>query len=90
MLGASESSLQRRAELIATRIGPSAEVIRASARVGGGWLPLLELDGPVVALTAGDPEQLAAALRSADPPVIARISDGRVLLDPRTLDRRRG
>jgi L-seryl-tRNA(Ser) seleniumtransferase len=85
MLEASESSLQRRAQLIATRIGPGAEVIRASARVGGGSLPLLELDGPVVALSAGDPQQLAAALRSADPPVIARISDGRVLLDPRTL-----
>ncbi len=85
MLGASESSLQRRAELIATRVGPRAEVIRASAKVGGGSLPLLELDGPVVALSAGDPQQLATALRRADPPVIARISDGRVLLDPRTL-----
>jgi L-seryl-tRNA(Ser) seleniumtransferase len=27
----------------------------------------------------------AAALRRGDPPVIARIADGRVLLDPRTL-----
>jgi L-seryl-tRNA(Ser) seleniumtransferase len=28
---------------------------------------------------------LARALRHGDPPVIARIHDGRVLLDPRTL-----
>ena len=33
----------------------------------------------------GEPEALARALRAHDPPVIARIHDGRVLLDPRTL-----
>ena len=38
----------------------------------------------MVALDA-DPGRLARALRRADPPVIARIHDGRVLLDPRTL-----
>jgi L-seryl-tRNA(Ser) seleniumtransferase len=37
-----------------------------------------------VALT-GEPEALARSLRAHDPPVIARIHDGRVLLDPRTL-----
>ncbi|HEY6462031.1 MAG TPA: hypothetical protein VIY73_17815, partial [Polyangiaceae bacterium] len=47
--------------------------------------PLLELEGPVVALDADDPDGLARAIRHADPPVIARIHDGRVLLDPRTL-----
>ena len=57
---------------------------RATGKVGGGALPLLELEGPVVALDSA-PEALARALRHADPPVIARISDGRVLLDPRTL-----
>ena len=29
--------------------------------------------------------ELAAALRAADPPVIARIEDDRVVLDPRTV-----
>ena len=38
----------------------------------------------MVALDA-DPRRVARALRGADPPVIARIHDGRVLLDPRTL-----
>ena len=57
---------------------------RAAAKVGGGALPLLELEGPAVALDA-EPEALARALRHGDPPVIARIHDGRVLLDPRTL-----
>ena len=54
--------------------------------MGGGALPLLELEGPAVALhRAGDPEAIMRALRDGDPPVIARIHDGRVLLDPRTL-----
>jgi L-seryl-tRNA(Ser) seleniumtransferase len=58
--------------------------VTALAKVGGGALPLLELEGPAVALD-GEPEALARALRAHDPPVIARIHDGRVLLDPRTL-----
>jgi hypothetical protein len=31
-------------------------------------------------------DELAARLRGADPPVIARARDGWLLLDPRTLD----
>ena len=60
------------------------EVVAATAKVGGGALPLLELPGPVVAV-AGPPDALAARLRAADPPVVGRIQDGRLLLDPRTL-----
>ncbi|MHB1538930.1 MAG: L-seryl-tRNA(Sec) selenium transferase, partial [Solirubrobacteraceae bacterium] len=54
---------------------------------GGGALPLLELHGPALALgRAGqDPHALAASLRRGDPPLVARISHGRVLVDPRTL-----
>ena len=84
MLEASEETLRARAERLATSIGPRAEIARAVAKVGGGALPLLELEGPVVAL-AGDPAVLMTALRAAEPPVIARIHDGRLLLDPRTL-----
>jgi L-seryl-tRNA(Ser) seleniumtransferase len=83
MLAATPEALLARAERIADAIA-GASVVTASAKVGGGALPLLELEGPVVAL-AGDPETLARALRAHDPPVIARIHDGRVLLDPRTL-----
>jgi L-seryl-tRNA(Ser) seleniumtransferase len=41
----------------------------------------------VVALEPGPPgaDALAAALRTGDPPVLARIAAGRVLLDPRTI-----
>ena len=61
-------------------------MVRSQAKVGGGALPLLELSGPAVALDApAGPEALAAALRDGDPPVVARIADHRLLLDPRTL-----
>jgi L-seryl-tRNA(Ser) seleniumtransferase len=72
-----------RARRLVDGIG-AGEVIRHAAKVGGGALPLLELDGPAVALP-GDPDALAAALRAHTPPVMARIHDGRLVLDPRTL-----
>jgi L-seryl-tRNA(Ser) seleniumtransferase len=84
MLDVAEDELAARAERLAARIGERASVVRAVGKVGGGALPLLELEGPAVAL-AGDPDALARALRAHDPPVIARIHDGRVILDPRTL-----
>lgn len=84
MLAADETTLAARAGRLAGEIGSRARVIRATAKVGGGTLPLLELEGPVVALD-GDPETLAQSLRTNEPPVIGRIHDGRLLLDPRTL-----
>jgi L-seryl-tRNA(Ser) seleniumtransferase len=84
MLTADEATLADRARRLAEGIGAGAEIVAATAKVGGGALPLLELPGPAVAV-AGPPDQLAAGLRAADPPVVGRIQDGRLLLDPRTL-----
>jgi L-seryl-tRNA(Ser) seleniumtransferase len=77
--------VRARAERLAARIGGS--VVETVARVGGGALPLLDLRGPAVALDPGPPgaDALAAALRAGEPPLVGRIQDGRLLLDPRTL-----
>jgi L-seryl-tRNA(Ser) seleniumtransferase len=85
MLTARPADLAKRAAELARAIG--GEVLDGTARVGGGALPLLELRGPVVAVNGGGrgAEALARALRGGDPPVIGRIQDGRLLLDPRTL-----
>jgi L-seryl-tRNA(Ser) seleniumtransferase len=83
MLEADPAVLQARAERLAGAIG--GEVVEAVAKVGGGALPLLELTGPAVALHSESPDATAARLRAGDPPVLARIQDGRVLLDPRTM-----
>src|SRR5439155_22435362 len=99
MLVAAEAELQARAEAMVAEIGatapdPSApgpsraRIIRASAKVGGGALPLLELDGPVCAVDPGElgVDELARRLRGGDPPVVGRAREGWLLLDPRTMD----
>jgi len=75
------AAVSERAERLAARLG--GDVVATTARVGGGAVPLLEIESFACALDGGD--QLAAALRSADPPVVARVQEGRVLLDCRTL-----
>jgi L-seryl-tRNA(Ser) seleniumtransferase len=86
MLDCDERSLDERTQRLVQGIGSAAVTVRAAARVGGGALPLLELEGPAVALsTDASAVALARALRDGHPPVVARIHDGRVLLDPRTL-----
>ena len=90
MLEAGEDRLAARAAGLQASLGDSgveSEVVRASSRVGGGALPLLELEGPALALDAppAGVDALAARLRAGDPAVIGRIHDGRLLLDPRTL-----
>jgi L-seryl-tRNA(Ser) seleniumtransferase len=85
MLASDEATLAGRAARLARGVGPGAEVVRSSATVGGGALPLLQLEGPAVALAGENPEALVGSLRDGTPPLIARIHDGRVLLDPRTL-----
>jgi L-seryl-tRNA(Ser) seleniumtransferase len=88
MLTAGEEELRARAELMRDVVGDAARVIVASGRVGGGALPLLELEGPVCAVDPGATglDGLARRLRDSDPPVIARAREGWLLLDPRTLD----
>jgi L-seryl-tRNA(Ser) seleniumtransferase len=85
MLAAPPLELQARAARLADATG--GVVVEALARVGGGALPLVDLPGPAVAIDppGGDADGLARALRAHDPPLVARIADGRVLIDPRTL-----
>jgi L-seryl-tRNA(Ser) seleniumtransferase len=64
---------------------PGVEVIEARSAVGGGTLPGVTLPTFALALPLGDPDGTAARLRACDPPVVARIEGGRVLLDPRTV-----
>ncbi len=86
MLGQSEEVLAARAQRLRDGIGEPAQLIRTVGRVGGGALPIAELEGPAVALAGGaDPEKVAARLREATPPVIVRVHDGRVVMDPRTV-----
>jgi L-seryl-tRNA(Ser) seleniumtransferase len=86
MLDADPAALEERGRTIADGV-EGAEVVQAAAKVGGGALPLLELPGPAVAIAKPgvSADELAARLRAGDPPVIGRIEEDRLLLDPRTL-----
>ena len=83
MLDADPSVLRAHAQRLADAFG--GEVVEATAKVGGGALPLLELEGPVARVRDPAPDRLAARLRAGDPPLIGRIADGALLLDPRTM-----
>ncbi len=75
----------RAASWLAALALPGAELKDSRSAVGGGTLPGVTLPTTVLALPPGDADAIAARLRAADPPVVARIEEGRVLLDPRTV-----
>jgi L-seryl-tRNA(Ser) seleniumtransferase len=60
-------------------------VVESASTVGGGSLPGQTLPTRALALAVPSVDLLAARLRQADPPVIARIENQRLLLDPRTV-----
>ncbi len=79
-------ALAARIATLAERIGPPATVTTASTMVGGGSAPGMGVTSPVVRLPHPRPDRVAAAMRKADPPVVARVHDGAVLLDLRTVE----
>ena len=81
MAAASVESLRARAELVIDRVG-RGEVTVCSSVPGGGTLPTVEIPSVGVAFE-GDH---TAALRAHQTPVIARVVDGRTVLDLRTIE----
>ncbi|MBE9508365.1 MAG: L-seryl-tRNA(Sec) selenium transferase [Chloroflexi bacterium] len=67
------------------RAGVAAEVVDGESTVGGGSLPGETLPTKLVALPVAHPDRLAATLRASEPPVVARIEEDRLVLDPRTV-----
>jgi L-seryl-tRNA(Ser) seleniumtransferase len=61
--------------------------VEGESVIGGGAAPGAKLPTRLLALThaAMSADELAARLRRCDPPVIARVEEGRVLLDLRTV-----
>jgi L-seryl-tRNA(Ser) seleniumtransferase len=92
MLAADERELLERAVRVHDEIaagapaGSSVRVVRATSLSGGGSLPLLELEGPVVAVASrAGADALRERLRRGDPAIVARVHERAVLLDPRTI-----
>jgi L-seryl-tRNA(Ser) seleniumtransferase len=60
-------------------------VLPGESTVGGGSLPGEMLPTFLFALDVKSPNSLLARLRLASPPIIARLENDLVLLDPRTV-----
>ena len=70
-------------------LGPRASVADSLSTIGGGSLPGETLPSRVVSIDTtgyrGGAEVLAQRLREGRPPIVGRIEDERILIDPRTV-----
>jgi L-seryl-tRNA(Ser) seleniumtransferase len=79
-------TVERDAGRIAKAYRGTCEIAEGVTEVGGGSVPGYGVPSWRVGLEAHDAEGLLAELRKLDPPIIGRIEEGKVWLDPRTLD----
>jgi L-seryl-tRNA(Ser) seleniumtransferase len=84
MLSASLDDLRTRADRYRSAV-PAVAIVESDAFVGGGSLPQQRIASIAVAIEAEEPDRLSALLRSALPPIVGRVADGRYLLDLRTI-----
>jgi len=84
MIAMPAEQVKSRADSWVGAIG-QGEVILGESTVGGGSLPGETLPTYLLALKIRNPSTFLTHLRQADPPVIARLENNLVLLDPRTV-----
>jgi L-seryl-tRNA(Ser) seleniumtransferase len=87
MLTESAADIESRAHAVARTLGDggiTVEITATKASVGGGAFPTAEIPSAALALQ-GNATELEEKLRHADPPVIGRIADGKLLLDLRAV-----
>ncbi len=91
MLGVPADALRRTADQLAAAIGAMTgsgivlAVEACTSTVGGGAMPTAQLPSWAVTLRGPSADQLDRGLRRAPVPVVARIEDGRLWLDVRTI-----
>ena len=86
MIALSGEELKARAKRFVARLeGVRAEIVEGSSVVGGGATPQRELPSWVIAVECGDVVEVERRLRGGDPAVVARIEDGRLIVDLRTV-----
>jgi len=90
MMRLTKEEIGQRAQAIARQVSSSklsVELIDGESVIGGGAAPSSVLPTRLLALgcVGLGADEFAAGLRASDPPVVARVEEGRVLLDLRTV-----
>ncbi len=65
--------------------GISARLESGHSAIGGGSLPGATIETILLAIAHQNADRVVTSLRKTNPPVIARIADGQVVFDPRTV-----
>jgi L-seryl-tRNA(Ser) seleniumtransferase len=91
MLRLPVEELERRAQAVKNQLAPAlrlaVEIIDGRSVIGGGAAPAATLPTRLLAVTCDglSANELAATLRSFDPPIVSHVDEGQVLFDLRTV-----
>ena len=86
MLRQSADQVRQRTQALVARVpGLRAEIIAGQSVIGGGATPQQSIPTWVIAVDCASVVEAERRLRAGDPPVVARIEDGRLIFDLRTV-----
>ena len=84
MMSLTQKQIKGRVDAWIRELG-SGEVVEGQSTVGGGSLPGESFPTYLLSLRVESPDKFLKKLRQQNPPIVARTSNDRVLLDPRTV-----
>ena len=84
MMSLTLNQLKVRVETWQDALG-NGDVVKSESTVGGGSLPDESMPTFVLSLSVKSPDKFMKKLRESSPPVIARVENDNVYLDPRTV-----
>jgi L-seryl-tRNA(Ser) seleniumtransferase len=84
MISSPTDLLRQRAEAWASQLG-QGEIVITESTVGGGSLPGESISTTALSLSIPSPNRFIKKLLRCSPPLIARLEEDRVILDPRTV-----
>jgi L-seryl-tRNA(Ser) seleniumtransferase len=86
MISAAPDAIRSRAQKWADALPAGvATAVSGESTIGGGSLPGETIPTTLLALTVSSPQRFLTQLRKSSPPIIARVENDHVLLDPRTV-----
>jgi L-seryl-tRNA(Ser) seleniumtransferase len=92
MLSMTAAEVRRRAEALAARLNEKSpaltlRIVEGSSAAGGGAAPTAEIPTALLRIEhrARGAQRLVEELRAGDPPVVARVADGALVVDLRTV-----